>query len=405
MARSIGIKHYVTIGLLLLSSLLHASFIEQTLGAAVVRDATAVYFNPAALTVIPHQQLILLGTMARAQFQFAGSAQQVPFGVSESGAVTTKSHFILPSMYLSVPINDKFSGGFALVVNDFNRDLDNHSVLRYVQSRNQTDAVDLVPAIGIKINQFLSVGGNLNISRAHLYQEPISGVPRLNIPDSRSINNTKARGLGGDLGILIQLSKWTSLGFNYRSAITYNFKGTSTITSPEYVSSDDFHFKFWTPARSVFSLSHFLNEKLGFVGTIQYLQWDVFKQAYVYNFVAQSGRQAFIVPRGRIDYNFHNSWLLTLGSIYNLSSKWKVRVAGTYNQSPSNGAFQIGTGDSLTVGFSMGYQMLEHLTVDFSYGHAFYQRELINIRAAQNTITGVNNGIHDAVSLKLTLSA
>jgi long-subunit fatty acid transport protein len=405
MARSIGFKNYATLGLLFFCWSLHASFIEQTLGAAVVKDATAVYFNPAALTVIPHQQLILLGTLARAQFQFAGSAQQVPFGGTESGAVTTKSNFILPSMYLSFPINDTFFGGFAVVANDFNRNLDNHSVLRYVQANNQTEAVDLVPALGIKINQFLSIGGNLNITRASLYQEPVSGVPRLNIPDSQSINNTKARSLGGDLGILIQLSKWTSLGLNYRSAINYHFKGTSTISSPQFVSSDDFHFKFWTPARSVFSLSHFINEKLGFVGTIQYLQWDVFKEAYVYNFATQSGSKVYIIPRARIDYNFHNSWLLTLGTIYNLSSKWKIRLAGTYNQSPSNGEFQIGTGDSVTVGFSMGYQMLEHLTLDFSYGHAFYQRELINIRTAQNIITGVNDGIHDAASLKLTITA
>ncbi|KTD52821.1 OmpP1/FadL family transporter [Legionella quateirensis] len=405
MARSKGIMRYVTLGLLLLSGSLYASFIEQTLGAAVVKDATAVYFNPAALTVIPHQQLILLGTLARAQSQFTGSAQQVPFGITEFGTVTSKSNFSLPSMYVSLPINDQFAAGFAIVANDFDRDLDDHSVLRYVQARNQTKDVDLVPAIGIKINEFLSIGGNLNITHAHLIQEPVSGVTRLNIPDSRSLNNSKANSLGGDLGILIQMSKSTTLGFNYRSAITYHFHGTSTITSPQFISSDDFHFKFWTPARSVLSLSHFLNEKLGFIGTIQYLQWNIFKEAYIYNFATQSGRRAFIVPKARIDYNFYNSWLLTLGTIYNLSSKWKFRVAGTYNQSPSNGRFQIGTGDSLTVGSSVGYQILENLSMDFSYGHAFYQNELINIKTAQNIITGVNHNTHDAVSLKLTLTA
>ncbi|MBL7480626.1 OmpP1/FadL family transporter [Legionella bononiensis] len=405
MAKLIGFKQYVTLGLFLFCWSVHASFIEQTLGAAVVKDATAVYFNPAALTIIPHQQLILLGTLARAQSQFTGSAQQVPFGLTEYGTVTTKSNFSLPSMYVSFPINDKFAAGFAIVANDFNRDLDDHSVLRYVLARNQTNDVDLVPGIGIKINEFLSIGGNLNITHAHLIQEPVSGVTRLNIPDSRSHNNSKANSLGGDLGILIQLSKSTTLGFNYRSAVTYHFHGTSTITSPQFIASDDFHFKFWTPARSVISLSHFLNEKLGFIGTIQYLQWDIFKEAYIYNFATQSGRRAFIVPQARIDYNFHNSWLLTLGTIYNMSSKWKVRVAGTYNQSPSNGMFQIGTGDSLTVGSSMGYQLLENLTIDFSYGHAFYQKEIINIRTAQNIITGVYHGTHDAVSLKLTLTA
>lgn len=405
MARSICFKHYVTIGLLFLCLPLQASFIEQTLGTAVVKDATAVFFNPAALTLLPNQQLIILGTFARSQFQFAGSAQKLPYGSTESGSTSTISNFVLPSMYLSIPMSEKFTGGFAIVANDFNRDLDNHSVLRYVQARNQTDDVDLVPALGIKINDYLSIGGNLNLSHAHLIQEPISGITRLSIPESRSLNNSKGSSVGGDFGILIKPGKKTALGFNYRSAVTYHLHGTSTITRPQIVSSDNYHFKYWTPARSVVSISHFLNEKLGFIGTIQYLQWDIFKDTSVYNFATQSNGQVFITPQARINYNFHNSWLLTLGTIYNISPKWIVRVAGTYNQSPSNGRYQISTGDSLIVGSSMGYQWTKNLTVDCSYGHAFYKSEDINILTAQNIITGVNQGSHDAVSLKLTLTA
>jgi len=95
---------------------------------------------------------------------------------------------------------------------------------------------------------------------------------------------------------------------------------------------------------------------------------------------------------------------LTLGTIYHVSSKWTVRIAGTYNQSPSNGRFQIDTGDSLVVGSSMGYQLMKNLTVDCSYGHAFFKPEIIHIWTAQNIITGTNEGTHDAVSLKFTLT-
>ncbi|STX55640.1 long chain fatty acid transporter [Legionella beliardensis] len=405
MARPIHFKYYVTIGLLCLYKPLHASFIEQTLGTAVVKDATATFFNPAALTIIPNPQLILLGTLARSQSQFTGSAQKLLSEASEPGVTTTKSNFYLPSMYISTPINDKIASGFAIVANDFNRDLDGHSILRYVQARNQTDDVDFVPALGIKINDFLSVGGNLNLSYARFIQEPISGLTRLNIPESRSLNKSKGKSLGGDLGILIKLAKKTVLGFNYRSAITYQLHGTSTITYPQVVSSHNYHFKYWTPARNVLSLSHFLNEKVGFIGTIQYLQWDIFKKAYIYNFATQSGSEVFINPKAHINYNFHNSWLVTLGTIYNVSTKWTVRIAGTYNQSPSTGKTQISTGDSLVIGSSIGYKLMKNLTLDCSYGHAFFKKEAIHIRTAQNIITGVNKGTHDSVSLKLTLTA
>jgi long-subunit fatty acid transport protein len=405
MASLIDLRKYATIGFFLLYSPLHASFIEQTIGAAVVKDATAVYFNPAALTISPQQQFIFLGTLARAQFEFSGSAQKRPFG-TESGSTTSKSNFTLPSMYLSIPINERFVAGFAVVANDFNRELDNHSILRYILARNQTNNIDFIPALGIKINQFLSIGGNLNFTYAHLIQEPITtGIARLNIPESHSLNDSQANSLGGDFGILIKPGKKTALGFNYRSAVTYNLQGSSTILGLPSISSNDYHFKYWTPARSVMTLSHFFNEKLGFIGTIQYLQWNIFKEASVYNFATQAASQVFIVPQARINYHFHNSWLLTLGTIYQVSQKWVVRVAGTYNQSPSNGRFQIGSGDSLITGFSMGYQLINHLTVDFGYGHAFFKKEPIDIRTSQNIITGLNEGTHDAISLKFTLTA
>ena len=134
-------------------------------------------------------------------------------------------------------------------------------------------------------------------------------------------------------------------------------------------------------------------------------RWNIFKNAYIYNFATQAGSQAFINPEARINYNFHNSWMLTLGTIFNVSSKWIVRVAGTYNQSPSNGRTQISMGDSLVVGSSMRYRFMQNLTIDCSYSHAFFAKENINISTAQNIITGINQSDHNAISLKLTLTA
>lgn len=406
MASLIDFRKCMTFGFLLSCTSLHASFIEQTIGAAVVKDATAVYFNPAGLTISPHRQFILLGTLAKAQFEFIGSAQTFSVGRIESGTTTTRSNFFLPSMYLSTPINERVVAGFAVVANDFNRELDNQPILRYFLSRNQTHNIDYIPALAFKINQFLAIGGNLNFTYAHLIQEPIAaGIPRLNIPESSSINDTQAHSLGGDVGMIMKPNKKTALGFNYRSAVTYRLQGRSTLNGLQSISSDDYHFKYWTPARSVMTLTHFINEKLGFLSTVQYIQWNIFKEVSIHHFATQVGSHALIVPVARINYHFHNSWLLTLGTIYQVSPKWVVRVAGTYNQSPSNGRFQISPGDSLITGFSMGYHLLDQLTVDFGYGHAFFRKESIDIQTSPNRIIGINQGAHDAVSLKLTLTA
>lgn len=405
MVSSNRIKHWTAISMLLLSTPLHPSFIEQTLGTAVVNDATATYFNPAALTALSQKQLITIGTVARSQFQFSGFTQRIPLGIIESGASTNTSNFILPSLYLGIPVNDRFAAGLAVVINDFNRELDNHSILRYVQASNHTYDIDLVPALGFKVNDFLSIGGHLNFSKAYFLQEPRSGIPSLNIPESRSRNDSQGNSIGWDTGILITPTKSTTIGINYRSALSYHLKGTSTLDGPLMISSDNYHFNYWTPARSVFSLSHFLTKQFGLIGTIQYLQWNIFKESNIYNFATQANSHAIIVPEATIRYHFHNSWLLTLGTIYKISPKWIARVAGTYNQSPSNGQFQIGSGDSFAIGSSMGYQITNNVTIDCSYAHAFFNKEIVNINTAQNNINGINKGDHNSVSLKLTVTA
>lgn len=404
MAKSSRFIPYAAFALLLYSMSAQASFIEQTLGAAVVNDATASYFNPAALTLLTQKQLITLGTLARSQTDFNGLVQQRAINSTQSGSAKTTSHFSLPSVYLGVPINNRFAAGFAVVINDFNRELDSYSILRYAQAPNHTRALDLVPALAIKINDALSIGAHINRSQAHFLQQPHSGVTSLNSVESQSINESKGRSTGWDAGLLIKLSKQTAIGFNYRSAMTYHLKGSSTLIGPQILSSNDYHFTYWTPARSVLSLSHFINRHFGLITTIQYLQWNIFNESTVYQFASRQGANAVIVPSASIRYHFHNSWLFTLGGIYKLSPKWTTRVAATYNQSPADGHFQIGNGDSVAIGSSMGYQLMNHLSIDCSYAHAFFKTNRISIATAQQSINGSNKGVHDSLSLKLTYS-
>ena len=104
-----------------------ASFIEATMGTAVVNDATATYNNPAALTLLKNPQLIGLGTVAQLNSQFTGNIKQSSNGFSESGVSKTQSNYFLPSGYFGTPLGEKLFVGYAIVANNFNRDADQNS--------------------------------------------------------------------------------------------------------------------------------------------------------------------------------------------------------------------------------------------------------------------------------------
>lgn len=380
---------------------LHASFIESTLGAAVVNDATAAYYNPAALTQLTNFQLITLGSAASFHTFFTGKSIQPATGYTQWGSSATQTSYYLPSLYLGVPTNDKFTLGLAVISNFFNKSIDDNSILRYVQSNNSIQDIDLVPALGVKLNEFVSLGAGLSLSKVHILLQPISGFPSLNIPDAQSRNESDGNGVGGDIGFLLKPSNSTWIGFNYRNAVTYHLRGKSVLEGNPDLVSNDYHFTFWTPARSVFSINHFVTHSLGFIGTIQRIQWSIFNAINIHGIATKIGDQPMIL-NAEVPYHLHDSWLFTLGGHYRITPKWVIRVAGNYTQASANGEHQISSGDNLILGASMGYDINKHISIDASFAHAFVQNQTINITAGRFLINGENRGSRDVFSLKLT---
>ncbi len=377
-----------------------ASFIESSMGAAVVNDATATYYNPAALTFLENPQIIVLDSVAQFHSQFTGEVTSN--GSNQSGASQSKSNYFLPSGYFGIPVSNKLFFGLAVVANDFSRDMDQNSILRYVMSDNNIQDIDLVPAMGFKLNDYFSVGAGLNFSQANFLSTPISGFPSLDSPDMQSHNNADAHALGGDLGLLFKPLPSTQIGLNYRSSMTYHFKGTSQFDSNPTIASNNFSFDYWTPARYVLSVNQFLSRTFGLIGTLQWIKSDIYNKLNVNGIATQIGPNPVILSNVTIPLNFQNVWIYTLGSYYRLSSKWIIRLAGSYVQSPGNPDFQITEGDNIILGTSIGYKLSKLLSIDASYAHAFIQDQMIDVQNKVNTIDGINKGYRDSVSLKIT---
>ncbi len=387
---------------LLIPEVSNASFIESTMGAAVVNDATASYYNPAALTLLKNLQIIALGTGAKSHSQFTGTATQSRTDFSQSGTSQANSHYFLPSGYLGLPVSDRFFLGLAVVANNFGRDIDQNSILRYVMSDNNIKDLDLVPALGVKLTDYLSIGAGVNFSQASFLSTPISGVPSLNIPDLQSHNEANANAWGGDLGILLKPSASTLIGLNYRSSMTYHFNGTSALEGNPGITSNNFAFDYWTPARYVLSINQFLSRSFGLIGTLQWIKWDIYDQINAHGVATQLGPNPVILSNVTVPLNLHNAWVYTLGSYYQLSPKWIIRAAGNYVQSPGNSNYQITEGDNIIVGAALGYKLSKKISIDASYAHAFVKDQTIAIQNPVNTINGINKGYRDSISLKIT---
>lgn len=399
-----SVRRLLSVFLLFLPPALQASFIESTMGTAVVNDATATYHNPAALTLFKTPQYIVLGSIADFRSEFTGNVMSTLNNSIQSGHAKTHANYYLPSMYISTPIQGKWRVGIALVSNTLNSSLDETSILRYTKPNTKIQSVDAMPAIALQLNDYLSVGLGLNYSYARFTSNPITGFPALNMPDSQSHNVADDTSYGGNAGFVIKPAPSTLIGFNYRSAVSYQFSGSSQFKGISRITSHQYNFDYWTPARSVLTLSHFITPDLGFISTVQRVQWGIFDTGIVHGVATQVGAHATILPEVVVPYHFRDTWTFTLGGIKKINPKWVVRVAGTYDQSPSNGHYQLTGGDSMAIGASFGYEIFKNWTIDGSYSHAFIKDQHIDITSKNNKITGLNQSVGNSASVKLTVN-
>ena len=186
---------------------LHASFIESTMGTAVVNDATATYHNPAALSLIKKPQFIALGSYALFPSYFVGQSISYTGAVNQSGQSKADTDYFLPSIYASIPIQDKIKVGFSVLSDLLNSEINEASILRYLTANNKIENVDFVSGLDIDVNEYLSIGAGFVYSHARFTSNPIIGLGNLITPDSQSHNVTADDGYGGNIGFLIKPMK------------------------------------------------------------------------------------------------------------------------------------------------------------------------------------------------------
>jgi len=386
-----------------LSKIAFASYIETTMGTAVVNDATATRFNPAALTLLKNAQIIPLGSIARFRSEFSGNSTTIATGNQESGTTSSTTNYYSPSLYLGMPANSRLFIGFAAVTNFANRDPEENSILRYVQSSNQIQDYDFIPAIGVRINDMLALGGSVNFSYTSFNLHPLTGFPGSNIADSQGHNQTDGSGVGADIGCLIQPKPSTLVGINYHSITTYNQSGSSEVSSTTSLTSNNYHYKLRTPARTTATITQALTPSFRLMSTVIRTQWSIIRNVPVHNAATIIGTTPQIV-NGNIPYHLHDTWALTVGGQYRFLPKWIARLAATYNQAPDNGYYQVSSGNTYILGGSLGYDINKTFTIDASYAHAFVQNQTININGNRYIIDGTNSGSRDAISLKITIN-
>lgn len=238
--------------------------------AAVVEDASVVYYNPAGMVKLKRAEITVGGSIIDATGKFDldsyTNGAKRPYISLDNSPYSDGGDFIptaaVPYAYYARPINEKFAAGFGIFVPfGTSSNYKDNFVGGSFADETKLTSIDFQPAIAYRVNDEFSVGFGLDITYMKgllskqldlvPYNEMLEGVNGGNGPidttganrpysDYKGFeNHYEVEGddwqLGYNLSMMWDVTSDITLGVAYRSEMKFKLKGDSELKDEENV--------------------------------------------------------------------------------------------------------------------------------------------------------------------------
>jgi len=344
---------------------------------AGVNDASAVYYNPAALSEVQGDNLLVSGTYVNLQNSVENSGRKSTNKHDNNFLATFFANYHIPGSDFTLGIGTYTPFGLATRY-------DSDAFTRFAAVQTELKTIYITPALSWNPTKYFSFGAGLSFvhssgvfSRA-LCLDPISFCTQpLGLEGTVRITDT-ADAFAYNLGLLVKPTDNLKFGFSYRSRVDLRFDNAdakfggafSTPTVKAHVSP--------LPLPPVIDAGLFwqITPAWGAEFVYEYTRWSEFK-----NFTATFSPTTIFLPLGapipgfQLPQDWKNTSTLRLGSYYALSKNWELRGGLAVEQTPiPNKTLNpaIPDADKLTLNAGVGYKW-EKLSVDLGYMAVFYK--------------------------------
>lgn len=345
--------------------------------AAIADNAATIFFNPAGMTRLPGVNtdfgLHILGIDSRQQD--LGSTRNFPGGFTApagggSGGNPFDQPVWVPSGYISAQLTDRLwvglglSSPFGLVVV-----YDEGWFGRYDSIKSDLKAYNLQPSIAYKVNDWLSVGGGVDLQYAAA--RLTSALPNLapGVPDGLLEIEGDDISIGWNIGVLADLG-FARLGAHYRSGIDHRLKGTARFNSlagPLAARNGT------VPGVAPIALPDIVRAsavvpigRARLLGGVTWTNWSRFQRITVED------------PSGTVfiesEQGYRDTWSFNGGAEYDLSPRATVRAGVMFDETPTVDAFRttrVPDGDRTWLSAGLTWHASTKLAVNASYAHVF----------------------------------
>lgn len=329
-------------------------------GAGIVGDdLSAVHYNPAGMTLLSGTRMQATGTWVAVNLDYEGDS-----GQSENGRLKGQ---IIPAGFITHQINDSLWAGLGLTVpygmgTEYGEGWEGKS--RGTESMILT--FDINPNLAWKVNEKLSVGGGISLQYAKAELGMGMGPMQANVKGD-------SWAWGWNVGLMFQPVETVRLGLAYRSNISHNADGHTTLNNVPVKTDNglvltnirsDMEVRIKTPDTITFSATWEATDALRLSGTARWSKWSNFHSLDVQNLDLAGPQFSSTV----VENNWDDTWFFSVGADYKLNGQWTIRGGVAYDQGPVENQYRMAViPDTDRVWFSGGasYKYTDNLTFDF----------------------------------------
>ena len=356
-------------------------------GAAAAEDASTIYFNPAGMTYLPDNQLVVGLNVARPSANFSNDGSRTAAGVPTTGGDGGDggSWAFIPYVYYATSLTPDIKVGIGISpLFGLKTEYDQDWVGRYQAIKSDLKTININPSIAFKVNDQVSLGFGVSAMRAGAELSNAvdfgSAIGQSQKLDGIATIKGDDWGFGWNAGAIFQISDTTRLGLSYRSQIHEKLEGNVSFSNvPGFLGSNprflngNITAELVTPDSLSAAIFHQINEQWDISSDIVWTRWSSFKDLSI---VRTSGATVANIPE-----NWENAIRVAFGTGYKYNDRLKLRAGLAYDESPIPDEFRtsrIPDSDRIWLSLGGGYKLSPTSAVDVAYTHIFFEGSNLN---------------------------
>lgn len=353
-------------------------------GAASAEDASTIWYNPAGMTRIKGNQVVVGGHLIAPSFDFddEGSTRANGTPVGGDGSNDGGRFAIVPNFYYVHSLGNEVKVGvginapFGLATK-----YDNDWSGKYQAVESEIVTVNVNPSIAWKVSPDLSLGFGISIQYIEAtLNNKIDFALVGGAPDGHAQLEADDVSYGFNFGALYNISEDTRIGLSYRSEIKHDLEGDAdfrNIPAPVAPVLADTHLDSQPdmPAMASLSVHHQWNSNVAVMADATWVGWSSVPELIIMfdNPIKADSTETLLLK---------DNIRLSIGATYTTDGPWTFRTGFAYDEGAARDQASRSTrfpdNDRYWLTFGASYRLSDNLSIDTGYAHIFVPDTKIN---------------------------